>query len=83
MHLTFDRSLDREEVEKAAADSGDYTQDMPDRRYARLWLTPDHDAAVRTSAVARGKSSKVGARLSDDVRARYDEGKHPLSTVLT
>jgi hypothetical protein len=40
MHLTFDRSLDREEVEKAAADSGDYTQDMPDRRYARLWLTP-------------------------------------------
>lgn len=73
MHLNFDPSLNREAIEQDAADIGDYAQEMHHRRYARLWLEPDYEEAVRTSSAARSKALKAGATLGDDVRARYDE----------
>lgn len=73
MHLNFDRSLDREVAEQDAADIGDYAQDLPHRRYARLWLEPGYDEAVKDSSAARSKALKAGATLGEDVPARYDE----------
>lgn len=47
MHLDFDGSLDPEETERAAISEGDYEQQYPYRRYARLWLQRDYDDSHR------------------------------------
>lgn len=43
MHLDFDDSLDREDVEMDALAKGDYDRKYSDRHYARLWLQRDYE----------------------------------------
>ena len=74
MHLNFDPSLERDEIEGDAEKSGDYSRPMAHRKYARLWLGPDYEVAVDASATKkRRKALKAGATVEDDVGARYAE----------
>lgn len=46
MHLNFDYALDAGAIETDALACHDYAESIPHRRYARLWLQGDYDAAV-------------------------------------
>ncbi|MCX7177990.1 MAG: hypothetical protein NTX56_04200 [Proteobacteria bacterium] len=46
MNTNFDPEMDPNMVEQAASSAGDHLVGLPHRRFARLWLQSDYDAAV-------------------------------------
>lgn len=66
MHVNFDPEQDPTAVGMAAMAAGDFNVGIAHRRFARLWLQPDFDAAV---ASTRKLASKGG--LANDISAAY------------
>ena len=66
MHVNVDSALDPVETERDAIALGDFNEQPPFRKYARLWLTPDYQASATRST---SKSSK--AALTEDIQAAY------------
>ena len=59
MNTNFDPEMDPSKVEHAALLAGDQLVGLPHRRFARLWLQSDYDAAILSK---RKRSSKGGLR---------------------
>lgn len=67
MDLDFDPDLDSEVIEKAAIAEGDYDQQYPYRRHARLWLQRDYEDSFRLrqrigSHRSRGRATGAAAQ---------------------
>ncbi len=76
MHLNFDGSLDTETVEADAKATGDYGEDIPMRKYARLWLQPDYAAAMAVTAKRMAKRAKASSvTLGDDIARTYADAE--------
>lgn len=71
LHLNFDPSLNPDDIEEAAIDSGDYEVKPAYRKYARLWLRGDYIEAIRQTRAQR-LGSYAGS-LSGHIAARYDD----------
>jgi hypothetical protein len=56
VHLNFDPALDREAVQAEVEKNGDLGLPYPHRRFARLWLTADHDHASARSIVTKRRT---------------------------
>jgi transposase-like protein len=67
VHLNFDSTLNSEDVEKDSVRFGDHHLDPPFRRYARVWLDADHEAAVTASDAERLKRSASNADAADEM----------------
>lgn len=78
MHLNFDGQLDPAKVEADARALGDYAEQLPFRRYARLWLTPDYTKAVLESAARIAKKARGGSTLGDDIQKSYADAENRL-----
>ena len=79
-HLNFDESLDATTVEQDALSNGDLTEYEAYRKYARVWLSTDHDAAVeaaksRKSAGKRYKTADFEEGLQQDVTGNYEQAQ--------
>lgn len=61
-HPNFDPEMSHSEVEAAAKSAGDGDAPLPHRRFARLWLQADFDAAVAESAKSRLPSNFIPTR---------------------
>lgn len=80
-HLNFDPTLDPDAVERDAAAIGDAAHYEAFRRYARVWLAHDYDAAVAATVAAGAvksakRSGSIAApseRLSHEIARTYDE----------
>ena len=59
MHPNFDPEMNPYETEVEAAAIGDATMSRPHRKFARLWLNADYQAAVAQSAKAKA-AGKIG-----------------------
>lgn len=66
MHPNFDPDCDPELVEAEALAHGDLTLALPHRRFARLWLRADYDAAVLAASPHR-----AGGNLYGSIAATY------------
>jgi len=67
MHLNYDPCRDCVDVEADAVANGDYSLQLPYRRYAHLWLKGDYDAALQ-----RQIKRKNECDLSGEIEAEYD-----------
>lgn len=80
-HLNFDEDLDEKEVAKDLVKFGDQNLAQPFRRYARVWLEGDYEAAAKRTEdkrKTRGEPPKPTGespveQLVDTVEARYAE----------
>lgn len=78
-NLNFDAEANPLLVENDAAAIGDAMQSPPYRKYARLWLQADHDAAVDSSLAQNRKLAKARKKASvldsvaGEIEGRYDE----------
>ncbi len=68
MHTNFDPNMDAKLVEKEALALKDDLLPMPHRKYARLWLRSDYEAAVRVSA-----KTKASGSLESAIANTYNE----------
>jgi transposase-like protein len=77
-HLNFDPAMVCTEVQAEVEKNGDLGKPYPHRRFARLWLSADHDAArVRSVATKRSNlglpraidESYVEALMRDDIES--------------
>lgn len=66
MDLNFDPTLNLDEIQAEAVANGDVGLPQAYRRYARLWLKNDYDAAVAESATRKAATAKVFSALSPD-----------------
>ena len=66
-HLNFDPSLQSQEVQAEVERNGDLDKPYAHRRFARLWLGADHDAASARSAIT--KENKL--KRSSNIEATY------------
>ncbi len=75
MHLNFDSSLDARQVENEAIANGDYANQLPHRRFARLWLKGDYSKVCLDKALelTLSKAREGNKDLVDDIIATYDE----------
>ena len=77
-HLNFDPSLNPDEVEDEAAAIGDAAKFEPYRKFARVWLAHDYNAAVATTVALREKRLAKGSkptqadRLSMEIAETYE-----------
>lgn len=69
MHLNFDTSMTQEELDSLAQQAGDYETPKPYRKYARFWLKPDYDEAIKRS------SSKAKGDVASAMRIARGEDK--------
>lgn len=65
-YLNFDPSIDPDQVERDAAAIGDLGRPEADRRFARVWLSQDYEAAVTAAATRKKNSSKTAAGETRD-----------------
>lgn len=72
MHLDFDPSLDRAQVEADAAIRNDHGISYPFRRYARIWLKSDYTDYMRQRSRMRKRKNGVGRDVTTDVTDTYD-----------
>jgi transposase-like protein len=79
-HLNFDPSLDPDAVEREAAALGDLGQAEAYRHFARVWLSPDFEAAVaratESALTKRRGRTKIGgedAALDAAITSTYAE----------
>lgn len=61
MHPNFDPEMNPDEMEVEAAAIGDAAVPRPHRKFARLWLNADYQAAVAQSAKAKAAGSLAGS----------------------
>lgn len=81
-HLNFDPTLDPDAVEREAAKLGDPEKYEPYRRFARVWLARDYEAAAAKAAFHKAKSRngrvEVGreeAALEAEIARAYADAK--------
>jgi len=70
MHLDFDPLLDRNAIEEDALITNDYSERLPYRKYARLWLKEDYYDALRQRKSA--SNTKIGDLNSKIVNSYND-----------
>lgn len=75
MHLNFDGGLESDEIEADAIAAGDYSEQYPFRKHARLWLEGDYTKAVLETASRLSKKLKANATIGDDIAAAYSEAE--------
>lgn len=77
-HLNFDPSMATDEVEADAAAIGDLGRYEAYRKYARVWLSTDYEAAIEASrgrrAKAQGGAKEFEAGLEVGISEEYDDG---------
>lgn len=66
MDLNFDPSLNLDKVQAEAVANGDVALPQAYRRYARLWLKTDYDAAVDESAARKAATAKLRYAYTED-----------------
>lgn len=67
IHPNFDHSLDKDEIERNAAEINDHARKAPFRKYARLWLESDYENRdVKLKKIASGS-------LAGSIASKYDE----------
>jgi len=66
MDLNFDPTLNLDEVQAEAVANGDVALPQAYRRFARLWLKTDYDAAVDESAARKAATAKLRFAYSPD-----------------
>lgn len=66
MDLNFDPSLSLDMVQAEAVANGDVALPQAYRRYARLWLKTDYDAAVDESAARKAATAKLRYAYTED-----------------
>ncbi len=71
LHLNFDPSLNPDDIEKDAIDSGDYEVKPAYRKYARLWLRGDYIEAIKQTRAQR--FGIYAGSLRGNIAARYEE----------
>ncbi|MFZ4534952.1 transposase [Propionivibrio sp.] len=69
--LNFDPEIDADAVAHDLTRYGDHKHAQPFRRYARVWLPQDYDAAARSSALRTQKRTK-GEKLDAAIEAAYE-----------
>lgn len=80
-NLNFDPLLDPDEVEREAVENKDFELSEGYRRFARLWLSPDFEAAAIRAAASSKKRTKLPvavdeeALLVNEISAAYEEGE--------
>ena len=63
-HLNFDPAMNPDEVQKEAVAAGDLDEGEAYRRFARLWLMTDYEAAVLASARAKAQKEPKRAAVA-------------------
>lgn len=66
MDLNFDPALSLDAVQVEAVANGDVALPQAYRRYARLWLKTDYDAAVDESAARKAATAKLRYAYNED-----------------
>lgn len=66
MDLNFDPALSLDAVQAEAVANGDVALPQAYRRYARLWLKTDYDAAVDESAARKAATAKLRYAYNED-----------------
>lgn len=79
-NLNFDPALNPATVEKDAAANGDLTELEAYRKYARVWLSTDYEAAIDASKSRKTKTKKLKTAafeegLEQDITAQYEQGQ--------
>lgn len=74
VNVNFDPALDAEEVEKDMLRFGDQSLPRAFRRYARVWLPADWDAAAAAAAPAAAARKQLDDRIEDAYAAALGRG---------
>jgi hypothetical protein len=79
VHLNFDPALDSEAVQAEVEKNGDLGLPYPHRRFARLWLTADHDHASARSIVTKRRTLDLPMEIDKTYAAalRRDDIESP------
>lgn len=85
VNVNFDPTLDADEVEKDMLRFGDQRLPKAFRRYARVWLPADWDAAAATAAPAAAARKQLDDRIEDAYtaalgRGDIEDGEGPASS---
>jgi transposase-like protein len=81
LNLNFDPLLNPDDVEREAVEYKDFELSEGYRRFARLWLSTDFEAAtIRAAAISKRRSKlplavDEDALLVNEISATYDEGE--------
>lgn len=79
-NLNFDAAMDANKVEAEATLNGDLGEYEAYRKFARVWLSSDYEAAVEDSKLRKSKSKRYKTAafeegLEEDIHAHYEDAQ--------